>query len=177
VRPIVVAIDGGSASGKTSFAALLADVYDANVIHMDDFFLPAECKTPQRLAEPGGNVDYERFAAEVAPEIRSGKAFDYHAYSCKTGELTPVKVIPQPVCIVEGAYSLHPALTALAYDLTIFLDIGKTEQSRRIMERNGKAMHKRFMEEWIPLEDQYFAAADLPGRCDLVYRAQTDNRE
>jgi uridine kinase len=177
VRPVVIAIDGGSASGKTSLAALLADVYDANVIHMDDFFLPPERKTPQRMAEPGGNVDYERFAAEVAPGIRGGKAFEYHAYSCKTGTLMPVKVTPRSVCIVEGAYSLHPALAALAYDLTVFLDINKTEQSRRIVERNGKAMHKRFMEEWIPLEDQYFAAADQPGRGDLVYRAETGNRE
>ena len=170
-KPICIAIDGGSASGKTTLAALIADIYDANVFHMDDFFLPPERKTPQRLAEPGGNVDYERFSAEVVPGILSSEAFEYRAYSCKTGTMTPRKVIPKPLSIVEGAYSLHPALTALEYDLTIFFEIDKTEQSRRIMVRNGEEMHARFMKEWIPLEEKYFAASGLPGSGNLIFRA------
>ena len=32
---------------------------------MDDFFLPMELRTAERLEEPGGNVHYERFSAEV----------------------------------------------------------------------------------------------------------------
>ncbi|MEL7603506.1 MAG: hypothetical protein AAGU77_10160 [Bacillota bacterium] len=171
-KPVRVAIDGKSASGKTSLAALISDVYDANVFHMDDFFLPPERRTPERLAEPGGNVDYERFAAEVVPGILSGKAFEYRAYSCKTGAYQPVKVMPEPLSIVEGAYSLHPALAALKYDLAIFLDIDPQEQSRRIRARDGEAMHGRFMSEWIPLEERYFAAFGLPGSGSLVFRAE-----
>lgn len=173
-NPVRVAIDGGSASGKTTLAELIADVYNANVYHMDDFFLPQERKTSQRLSEPGGNVDYERFAAEVIPGILGGEAFEYHAYSCKTGELTPVKVEPKPLSIVEGAYSLHPALSPMNYDLAIFLDIDPREQSRRIMARNGAAMHARFMSEWIPLEQKYFAAFGLPGNGSLVFRTAAE---
>ena len=61
-----VAIDGPCASGKSTLGALLRGVYGANLFHMDDYFLPFARKTPERLAEPGGNVDYERFFAEVA---------------------------------------------------------------------------------------------------------------
>ena len=172
-KPVRVAIDGGSASGKTTLAALIAGNYDANIFHMDDFFLPPERKTPQRLAEPGGNVDYERFAAEVIPRILSGKAFEYHAYSCKTGALTSVKVAPKPLSIVEGAYSLHPALRE-GYDLTIFLEIDPAEQSRRIVVRNGAQMHARFMKEWIPLEEKYFAAFGLPESGSLVFHSATE---
>ncbi len=51
---LLLAIDGGSASGKTTLAALLAQRYGCPVFHMDDFFLRPEQRTPQRLAEPGG---------------------------------------------------------------------------------------------------------------------------
>ena len=66
-KPFVrVAIDGNCAAGKSTLGALLQEVYGANLFHMDDYFLPFACKTPERLAEPGGNVDYERFREEVA---------------------------------------------------------------------------------------------------------------
>ena len=58
---VVVAIDGKCTSGKTTLAARLAEIYDCNVFHMDDFFLRPEQRTPERFAQIGGNVDYERF--------------------------------------------------------------------------------------------------------------------
>ena len=35
------------------------------VFHLDDFFLPFEKRTPQRLSTPGGNVDHERAQREL----------------------------------------------------------------------------------------------------------------
>ena len=58
---VIVAIDGKCTSGKTTLASQLAEIYDCNVFHMDDFFLRPEQRTPERFAEVGGNVDYERF--------------------------------------------------------------------------------------------------------------------
>ena len=63
---ILVAIDGKCTSGKTTLASKLAELYDCNVFHMDDFFLRPEQRTPERFAEVGGNVDYERFYKEVS---------------------------------------------------------------------------------------------------------------
>lgn len=168
-EPVRVAIDGRSAAGKSRLAELIKGVYRATVFHMDDFFLPSEKRTPQRLAEPGGNVDFERFLAEAATGIKSGGGVFYRAYDCKTGVLgEPIKAAPAPLRIVEGAYSLHPALFDL-YDLKIFLGVGKEEQRRRILQRNGEALLRRFTEEWIPLEEEYIAALQIPRRCDIVY--------
>ena len=58
---VIIAIDGNCTAGKTTLAGMLAEVYDCNVFHMDDFFLRPEQRTPERYAEIGGNVDYERF--------------------------------------------------------------------------------------------------------------------
>ncbi|MBQ8758231.1 MAG: hypothetical protein IJZ20_00890, partial [Clostridia bacterium] len=60
-----LAVEGGSASGKSTLGALLESVYDCTVFHMDDFFLRPEQRTPERFAEIGGNVDRERFLSEV----------------------------------------------------------------------------------------------------------------
>ena len=50
---------------------------------------------------------------------------------------------------------MHPYLIN-DYDLTVFLQIDKAKQRKRIMERNGAIMLERFVNEWIPLEDKYF---------------------
>lgn len=166
-----VAIDGRCASGKSTLGELLAKTYDANLFHMDDFFLPPERKTPQRLAQPGGNVDYERFQAEIGVH-GNHESFTYQPYRCHLGMLdAPVSVQPRRVFVVEGAYSLHPALRA-GYDLRVFVSISPELQSRRILKRNGEAMHHRFMTEWIPLEERYFAAERVCDLCDLCFNAE-----
>jgi len=50
---LLVAIDGRCASGKTSIALELKDIYGCNVIHMDHFFLREEQRTAERLNAVG----------------------------------------------------------------------------------------------------------------------------
>ena len=162
-----VAIDGNSGAGKSTLGALLRDAYGANLYHMDDFFLPPERKTPQRLAEPGGNVDWERFAQEVLSRL--GTAFSYRPWSCRAGALgEAVRVEPRAVEIVEGVYSLHPALRG-EYDLRVFLLLGREEQIERIRLRSGEAMLGRFVREWIPLEEVYFERAGVRACCTFAF--------
>jgi hypothetical protein len=171
---IKVAIDGMSCSGKSSLAALLEKIYDCNVFHMDDFFLPREMKIPQRLAEPGGNVHYERFAEEVLTKL--GHPFSYRPFNCRSQSLAPeIAVIPKQLNIIEGAYSLHPAL-AKAYDLKVFLAIDPEEQSQRVLVRNGEEMHKIFMGHWIPLENHYFQTLNIKDQCDFVLPGFADKK-
>ena len=169
---LLVAIDGGSASGKTTLAALLSQVYDCNVFHMDDFFLRPEQRTEERLAEPGGNVDRERFAREVLRPLAQGQEVICRRYDCQTRTLAdPVTAAPKALNIVEGAYSMHPAL-ADSYDLTVFLKISPEAQRSRILARNGPEVGERFFTRWIPLEQRYFDALDPAGRCDLILEAE-----
>ena len=169
---LLMAIEGGSASGKTTLAALLARVYDCNVFHMDDFFLRPEQRTAERLAEPGGNVDWERFYEEVLAPLTRDQEVTFRRYDCQTQTLAdPVTVAPKALNIVEGAYSMHPAL-ADSYDLTVFLKIPPEVQRSRILARNGPEVGERFFTRWIPLEQRYFDALDPAGRCDLILEAE-----
>ena len=139
---VLVAIEGGSASGKTTLGELLQNVYGCPVFHMDDFFLRPEQRTEARFTQPGGNVDRERFLEEVLGTLN----------------------------IVEGAYSMHPDL-APYYDLSVFLPISAEKQRERILKRNAPAHAKQFFDRWIPFEQRYFDALDVRNRCDLILSA------
>lgn len=163
-----VAIDGCSGSGKSTLGRLLGGIYGAQLFHMDDFFLPHERKTPERLAEPGGNVDYERFQSDVLDHLDEDR-FSYRPYVCHEGALGEAVVAERrPVQIIEGSYSQHPRLNG-RYDLRVFLTLSPEAQSARILKRNGAAMHARFINEWVPLENRYFEAFHILSQSDIVY--------
>lgn len=166
---ITAALEGGSAAGKTTLAALLARIYpDCRVFHMDDFFLRPEQRTAERLAEPGGNVDRERFLTEVLLPLTRGEPVRYQPYDCRTRTLGgPTEILPGPLNIVEGAYSMHPALSGF-YDLSVFLRVSPETQRARIEKRNDPETRARFFGVWIPLERRYFDATDPAGRCNLI---------
>ena len=164
----VVAIDGRAASGKTTKSALLSEVLDAPVIHMDDFFLPPQLRTPERLAQPGGNVHYERFAEEVLPGLRSGEDFTYRIFDCGRMDYAGGRHIPAAlVRIVEGSYAHHPALGDYA-DLHVFSSVDEATQMGRILLRNGEKMAELFRARWIPMEEQYFDHYSIREKADLM---------
>ena len=166
---LLVAIDGRCASGKTTLAACLQDMSPCAVVHMDHFFLRPEQRTAQRLREPGGNVDYERFYEEAILPLQNGGVVTYRPYDCASQSMgEPVVIDAQGDVIVEGTYSCHPRLRGF-YDLRIFLSIDPQEQLRRIQLRNGDEGAAVFAEKWIPLEERYFAECGVNECCDLVY--------
>ena len=164
---VIVAIDGNCTSGKTTLTRQLAQQYDCNVFHMDDFFLRPEQRTPERYGETGGNVDYVRFREEVLRPLLSGGEFAFRPFSCSTFTLSePVSVRPRQLNIIEGTYSLHPYFGEV-YDLKIRLTVDPELQRQRILER-PEFLQKRFFEEWIPMEDRYFQEFSISEKCDLV---------
>lgn len=168
VRPFTLALDGPASSGKTTLAALLSEVLNAPVIHMDDFFLPPALRTEARFEEPGGNVHYERFIDEVLPKLKSPEAFTYRRFDCSVMELGPyIPVAAADYRIVEGSYSHHPVFGDYA-DLRIYLTVSSDEQEARILLRNGPEMLKRFRNEWIPMENRYFETFEIEKHADTV---------
>lgn len=171
---IILAIDGSCTAGKSTLAAALEEKYDCNVFRMDDFFLRPEQRTKERLAETGGNVDYERFREEVLAPLKAGKSFSYRPYDCGAGTLKKaVAVTPKKVNIVEGTYSHHPYFED-PYDLKVFLTVSPEVRRQRIALRPS-FLHKRFFEEWIPMEQRYFDAFDI-ARHSHIQAEPEDNR-
>ena len=167
-KQVIVAIEGNCTAGKTTLAAALEKEYDCNLFHMDDFFLRPEQRTAQRYDQPGGNVDYERFKKEVLDSLKTGDSFSYRPFDCSTFTLAePVQVMPKQLTIVEGTYSLHPYFGEV-YDLKVFLSVTPELQKQRILNRPA-FLHKRFFEEWIPMEQTYFDHFQIWQKCDLLF--------
>lgn len=166
---LVIGIDGNAAAGKTTLAQCLMELYDCEVIHMDEFFLPGEMRTPMRMEEAGGNVHYERFAAEVVEGIRRGKPFEYRVFSCSDMNYTGVKRISnRKMLVIEGSYSMRKEFQDV-YDCKIFLKLSEELQKQRIIERNGRQMYEMFRDKWIPMENRYFEAFRAEAVCDYIY--------
>lgn len=176
---LIIAIDGRCTSGKTTLAAQLKEAFQCNVIPMDHFFLQPHMRTKERLATPGGNVDYERFLEEVLLPLHEGTAFSYRPFNCHiqlpgtdaphqftAGFEAPITVKPASITIIEGSYSCHPALYDY-YDYRIFLTTSYENQLERIRLRNGADALPAFIRKWIPLEELYFKEMDVQNKCDL----------
>ncbi len=164
----VIGIDGYCASGKTTLADAIAKETGAQVIHMDDFFLPVEMRTEERLSEAGGNIHYERFMEEVVEGIKNNKVFDYRVFSCKICDYTQIKTVcaDKPI-IIEGAYACHPKIPDI-YDFKIFVRTDPDTQLKRILERNGIDALEAFKTKWIPFENRYFNEFSIESECDII---------
>ncbi len=166
--PKIIALDGRAASGKSTMAELLNVVLEADVVHMDDFFVPPALRSEERFAQPGGNVHYERFAEEVLPWIGKTEGFSYGIFDCGTMDYQGHREVKAAAWrVVEGSYSTHPAFGDYA-DLKVFLDVEAEEQIRRIVARNGEEMAQMFEKRWIPLEEAYFEACQVKEKADIV---------
>ncbi len=166
-RRFIIAIDGRAASGKSTVAALLKDILSAEIVHMDDFFLPPALRTEERLSQPGGNVHYERFIDEVLPNLSSTDGFSFRKFDCSVMDFNGTREIaPSAIKIVEGSYCCHPIIGKYA-DLTVFSDCDAQEQMRRIYKRNGEKMAEMFRTKWIPMEENYFEYYSISESTDI----------
>lgn len=165
---IIVAIDGKCASGKSTLGYYLQKEFDANLFHMDDFFLQKQQRTAERLAEVGGNVDYERFHTEVVKPLLAGEIVRYRPFHCNTLQIGESReIFPKRINIIEGSYSQHTYFGDI-YDLKVFMEIEPEAQLENIRKRNGEAQLAIFKELWIPKEESYFKTFQIKQKSDII---------
>ena len=163
----IIAIDGRCASGKTTLTKELQTQLNAEVIHLDDFFLSINQKTKERLNEIGGNIDYERFLSEVLVNLNTNNPFSYYKFDCSIQTLsTKFNVENNRIIIIEGSYAHHPKFVKY-YDLKVFVTVDSTEQIERLSIRNPQLLN-RFIDEWIPLEERYFNELKILENADYI---------
>ena len=163
---VIAAIDGRCASGKSTLAKALKNELSCSVVQMDHFFLQPHQRTSERLKRPGGNVDMERFSAEVLENLLTGVDFSYRPFDCQVQDFAKEVHIPQSeIYLIEGAYS---CLFAEHFNYKIFMTVSNEEQINRLRQRNP-TMLQRFLEEWIPLEEKYFEFFKVEELCNITY--------
>ncbi len=172
---LLLAIDGRCGCGKSSLAAALAEVLEANVFHVDDFYLPFAAREPDWPERIAGNIDLARLRRELLEPLRAGQDLIYRPYDAHADRWKPECRVPfRAFSILEGSYCLHPSL-ADCYDFSLFVTAGAAVQERRLRAREGDRF-SAFAERWIPMEERYFARCDLPARADLILTGEHDGR-
>lgn len=166
-KTLLLAIDGRCAGGKSTLAALLQQVLGCAVVHLDDFFLPPRLRSPQRLEQPGENVHWERALQEVLEPLSQNRDACYRPFCCRTGGFAPAVTVPAGgLVVVEGSYSLHPALAPF-YREAVFVTVDPQVQTQRLARRNPQ-MLPQFLQRWVPLEERYIAACCPQSRAQLT---------
>ena len=167
---VLIAVDGMSCSGKSTFSAALSGALKATLIHCDDFFLRPEQRTQERLSTSGGNLDTERLISEVIEPVIKGEDFIYKPFNCHTMDFDESKTVsPSDIVILEGSYSCHPDLYNF-FDIHIFLYTDRLSQICRLLLRGGYDKTKIFIEKWIPMENKYFDYFNIKNKCDLILK-------
>ncbi|MDE7161970.1 MAG: ECF transporter S component [Anaeroplasmataceae bacterium] len=162
----IIAIDGMSGSGKTTLAEELAKKLDANLVHMDDFYLPKNKRPEHFLDIPGSHMDFVRIKTEVLDHIHDSVV--YKKFNCASQEFSSEETLEsKKVWIIEGSYSLHPSLGKY-YQYAIFKKIEDSIQQKRIQHRNP-TQYDDFMNTWIPLENRYFKEYQIEEHCDTIF--------
>ncbi|HSI87020.1 MAG: NUDIX domain-containing protein [Candidatus Methylacidiphilales bacterium] len=184
-RPIIVAIDGGSGSGKSSYSVLLQDHAAVVGIPLDDFYTTQiaehewpEIELPRRLELV---FDWQRIRRDVLIPLRSGmpgrwQPFDFTAGIGHDGKYALQKEFkvsgPAPIIVLEGAYSASAALSDLV-DLAVLVNVPEAERHRRKLKRDGQAFADKWHAIWDPLEEYYFGRMRPASSFDLVVKNPT----
>lgn len=174
LRPVVVAIDGGSGAGKSTFAGRLAesltrDGLPTAVIAGDDFFqggVELRADAPALRAAQCIDAVRQRSVLEAlrSEQLATWYAFDWEKFDGAL-QTTPTVCSPRPVVVLEGVYSARPELVDLI-DVRVLLNVPKSVRLERLVTREGSLGPWEL--QWHEAEDYYFEHVLSADWFDLV---------
>ncbi|MFP5528627.1 P-loop NTPase fold protein [Peptococcus simiae] len=169
-KKFVLAIDGMAGSGKTTLAHILQENYSekANLISMDDFYLPAEDAFMHN--NYADHINVKMFLQSILNPLSFHQDITYKPFLCKLQKYgTSITLTSKPICIIEGTYSCLPIFEQF-YNLKICLITSKHQQEQRLLKREGEINIKKFDEIWLPRERTYFSETSIFKRMDFIMR-------
>lgn len=179
----VIAVDGIDGSGKTRFAAALADACAeagtrAALIHVDDFRRPVDWSRPDA---DEATLYYDRYYDLPALDACL-RAFSEGAPAVRVPRYDPARDVldgeqelrfgDAPLAIVEGVFVLRVEAAAAAP--LIALEVSEEEARRRLLARDlargrpREVVEHRLAHRYQPAQRRYRAAFDPADRADVL---------
>ena len=191
-RPLVVAISGGSGSGKTFLANRLLEHLGSDhacLMAMDNFYTQKRWRyviNGRQNYDHPSTLEFADLLADLRAQ-RAGiatKVLD-HAYHAAGDERTPARDLePRSILILEGLHALHPTVRPLI-DLAIFVDVDHAVRLRRRLTRDCtkgfkegeirsyfaeivEPMHQRFVQPRALVADLVIDSPDDPAAVEAL---------
>ena len=169
--PYLIGIDGCGGAGKSSLAKRIErECPQAEVIHMDDFYLPSSQRFPliPKHSPIGCNYDWRRLEMQVLKPLSDGAGARYQRYDWETDQLAEWHNVQEggPI-IIEGTYSIRKELSVY-YDYTIWVECPRWLRLERGLDRDGETARPMWEENWMVFEDLYIEEHQPMERAGLV---------
>jgi uridine kinase len=160
MQPITIAIAGGSASGKTTFANVILERIGAEriaYIPHDSYYrslrdLPDELREPPNFDHPD-SLETELFMAHIKA-LQRGEVVEVPIYDFATHSRTDrVRVItPRPAILVEGILIFTDSRLRSLFDVMVYVDpdpdIRFIRRLKRDIEERGRTVES-VVGQWL----------------------------
>ncbi|MDZ7270985.1 MAG: uridine kinase [candidate division KSB1 bacterium] len=169
-RPVVVAIAGGSGSGKSYLAQRLMERLGRQrcvLIEQDSYYadlsaLPLAERARRNFDHPDA-LDFDLLVQHLR-QLINGRSIAKPVYDFAQHTRRPetVMVAPAEVIIVEGILVLHDARVRRLCDLCVFVDAPVEVRLQRRLARDvaergrtAESVHRQFTESVLPMHNEF----------------------
>lgn len=146
MKPYVVGIAGGSASGKTSFLKHLLRSFTPSevcLISQDNYYIPIEQQNKDENGQYNfdlpTSIDRKAFHADLHA-LLAGGCFTRKEYTFNNPNVSPKLITynPAPLIIMEGLFIFHYEEIKKLLDLRVFIDAREEIKLQRRLKRDSE---------------------------------------
>src|SRR5215831_14972132 len=169
MKPFLVAIVGGSCSGKTHLAMALEKALRGRVsrLSLDDFYRDRSHLSPERRArinfDHPGSIDWP-LLLDTLTTLRAGKSVRVPRYEFQTHTRGAQRSVlkPKPFIVVDGLWLLRSPAIRRLFRLSVFLECpGSVRFQRRLVRdrrdrgRTAASIREQFRRTVEPMHRKY----------------------
>ena len=159
----IIAIAGGSCSGKTTMATSLAQILGPDncaVLYQDSYYRGAADITNFDVPEA---IDFSLMAEHLA-QLRAGDAIEMPTYDFTTHrrKAETIRLTPRPIIFVDGILILHATELRNSFDYKVFVECEEElRKNRRLVRdtlergRTKEDIIRQFETQVAPLHNLY----------------------
>lgn len=168
-QPLLIGIDGRPGSSKTTVADQLEEALHAQVVYLDEFFIPQK-EWPKDITPrfPFFYFRYQEFIDGIQA-LAAGKSFTYFPYDWQADGLSAQakEIKPEGVILVEGVSALNAELLPLYYK-KIWVDSDRASEWAAISARENEKNLDLWKNIYLPSVDIYCLQKPWE-KADIIY--------
>lgn len=165
-RPTLIAVDGRSGSGKSTFATDLAKYLEATasvaILRLEELYHGWD----------GLHRSFDLYN-QLLPQLADGQGITYPIWNWEADTLgAPKNLVPADVVIIEGVGALHGGAREFL-DLGIWLEAPENFRRDRALARDGQT-YSPYWQMWAEQEERYLQAQQPSQAATLMMRTDLD---